>query len=80
MKPFDDAVQKAFNDTEKIKDAEEKEKERNKRIQEACDRFKTQLEERQKLYQTLSKFERPYHYHGHVWVYLRKPADATSAR
>jgi hypothetical protein len=80
MKPFDDALQKALNDSEEITDPNKKQTEREKKIQEVCDRFKTQLDERQQLYQVLSKFERPYHYHGHVWLYQRKPAEATSAR
>jgi len=80
MRPYQEAIQKVYEETEKITDPVKKEKERTERYQKVFERHKKPIEEQGKLYEVLRKFERPYFYHGHVWLYLRQPAAATSAR
>ncbi len=80
MKPYQEEIQKVYEETEKITDPVKREKERRERFQKVVERHRKPLEERSKLQQTLSKFERPSYYHGQVWLFLRQPTDATSSR
>ncbi|MBI1918135.1 MAG: VCBS repeat-containing protein [Planctomycetes bacterium] len=80
MRPYQEELQKVYEETQKITDPVQKEKERTQGYQKVVERHKKPIEEQSKLHQALRKFERPYHFHGHVWLYLRQPATATSAR
>ena len=80
MQPYQDEIQKVYQETEKITDPVKKEKERSERYQKVFARHQKPLQEQSKIYQALRKFERPYHFHGHVWLFLRQPTAATSAR
>jgi hypothetical protein len=50
-----------------------------KKVQEIYKKYQKEMDEQGKVYTALRKFERPMHYHGYVWLYLRKPADSRSA-
>lgn len=80
LQPYFDELQKVAEAVQKIADPEEREKQREKRYQEVMDRHKAQLDEQRKLFETQRKFQRPYQFHGHVWLFLRQPPAATSAR
>jgi hypothetical protein len=58
----------------------EAKKERLKKAEE----LKSQIDERQKemnaALEPLLKFQRPYSFHGNVWLFLRKPPEAAAAR
>src|SRR5262249_45650199 len=43
-------------------------------------KYKKALDEQSKLYGEMRRFQRPMHYHGYVWLYLRRPPDAAAAR
>jgi hypothetical protein len=53
--------------------------EAKKKVDEIGKKYQKEMEEQSKVYTALRKFERPMHYHGYVWLYLRKAPD-TSAR
>jgi hypothetical protein len=78
LAPYYRDIQQAGLEAQKIADPEKREKERAAAYQKVFERHKKPLEEQGKLLQALRKFERPYHYHGHVWLYLRRPAETSS--
>jgi hypothetical protein len=80
MKAYQDDIQKVYDEIQKITDPIKKEKERTERNQKVFERHKKTIEEQSKLFQALRKFDRPYHFHGQVWLFLRQPAATTSAR
>ena len=41
-------------------------------------KYKKTLDEQGTICTEMRKFERPMHYHGYVWVYLRKPVEAAA--
>jgi hypothetical protein len=54
--------------------------EREKKQKELLEKYRDKLNEQGKLYTTLRKFERPYLYHGHVWLFLRQAPEKTASR
>jgi hypothetical protein len=53
---------------------------RAKGMKELQEKYKGPLGEQGKLYQTLRRFERPFLYHGHVWLFLRRAPERGSSR
>jgi hypothetical protein len=51
-----------------------------KELEALAKKYQDKLNERGKLYETLRKFQRPYFYHGHVWLFARQGAEKTSSR
>jgi hypothetical protein len=64
---------------EKPNETAEQKAERQKKIQELLKKHQGKMNEQGTLYQTLRKFQRPYFYHGHVWLFVRQEADRTKA-
>jgi hypothetical protein len=78
LEPFAKEVQKAYDEAGTDRSPEVIAK-RDKKVRATAQRYKKPLEERTKLFQELRKFQPPYSYHGHVWLFLRK-APAASVR
>jgi hypothetical protein len=72
LQPFYDALQKANQESLKIKD----DKERNAAFQQnyatISKTYEKQLKAQGELYTQIRQFQAPYYHHGYVWVYLRK--------
>ena len=78
MQPFDREYSKLFQPKPGLTEADKAERE--KKAAALVEKFKDVLNERSKLYQTMRKFQRPYFYHGHVWLFLRQASEKTSSR
>jgi hypothetical protein len=79
MQPFFDEYRKILTDGAKPDDSAEVKREREKKAQQQIlnkKEFQELQNQQGKAYQTLRKFERPYKYHGFVWLYLRKEVAA----
>jgi hypothetical protein len=81
LQPFYDEYSKKIQAGAKPDDSEEVKKERQKKAQEVFTKkeFQEAQKERQKGFETVRKFQRPYTYQGNVWLYLRN-ASAQAAR
>jgi hypothetical protein len=55
----------------------EQKAERKKKAEALVKKYQDKMNEQSKLFTILRKFERPYFYHGHVWLFLRQPVDRT---
>jgi len=51
-----------------------------KKVNKLAEKYRKPLEERSKLYTEMRRFQRPMNYHGHVWLFLRKPAETAASR
>jgi len=49
-----------------------------KKVTRFSEKYKKLLEERNEIYTELSKFQPPMSFHGHVWLYLNKPAEVSA--
>ena len=76
LAPYIEAIGAIYKDRNEKKMVEG---EFEKKMTAAAEKYKKELAERNKLYSELSKFERPYQYHGYVWVFLRE-ATASASR
>lgn len=74
LAPYFQETSRLYQESQKEKDKDTPEgRERyTKQIEKAAEPYKKQIEEQQAIYQTLAKYQRPYRYHGYVWLYARK--------
>jgi len=69
-----------YDEIDKVYDRKASTKENQKKAAKVAAKFKSELEEQRKLYRELARFRTPLVWHGYVWLYQRKPAEAVSAR
>jgi hypothetical protein len=79
LQPYYQEMNKIYQEAAKDRTAEAIAK-RDKKLQAAAVPYKKQAAELSKLYQTLRRFQPSYSYTGHVWLFLRQPAERASAR
>jgi hypothetical protein len=80
LQPFYDEYFKKIQPSAKGDDIAEAKREREKKAQEVFNQKEYQelQKEQQKVFETVRKFQRPYTYQGHVWLYLRKAPVAAA--
>jgi hypothetical protein len=80
LQPFYDEYFKKLQGGAKPDDSAEVKKERETRAAQVFNSKEYQVVQRdqQKILETVRRFQRPYTYHGHVWLYLRKAPAAAS--
>jgi hypothetical protein len=79
LQPFYDEYFKQVRPPAQGEDTAEAKREREKKAQAVFDQkaYQELQKEQTKLFETIRKFQRPYKYHGYVWLYLRQvPAAA----
>ena len=80
LQPFFREYSRILEQSRKAGETETQKAERDKQFKELQDKYKDQMNERGKLFETLRKFQRPYFYHGHVWLFQRRATEKTSSR
>lgn len=67
LQPFYEEYSKLLDDKTNAEGPE-----RDKKIKALQEKYKSKLEEQSKMYEVLRRFDRPYYYHGQVWLYVRQ--------
>ena len=80
LQPFFQEYSRILEQSRKAGETQAHQTERDRKLKELQEKYKDRMNERGKLYETLRKFQRPYFYHGHVWLFQRRPTEKTSSR
>jgi hypothetical protein len=67
LQPYSNEVNELYNKADTK--TPEGRTELNKKYQEIAKKYQKQLDEQRKIYTQLQKYQRPYQYHGHVWLF-----------
>jgi hypothetical protein len=79
LQPYYQETIKVSQETAKIKDPVERQKEFQKKLQDLAQKYQNQLDEMSNLQQALNKYQGGHQYHGYVWLYLRKSDSKVAA-